>query len=304
MGIIRLGGVRVRALDLQQSIDYYTNVIGFNVVDQDKDGNVYLKGWDEFDHHSLTLVPSNQAGLEHMSFKVESPDDLVFFQKKLEGVGVKVTRIGEGSELAMGEAIAFETPAGHKIKLYAEMEKLGIQVGTLNPAPWPDGLRGIGAPRLDHLLIAAEDPQKTTDFFMHLLGFWMSERLVTTGGDLIASWLFRTNTVHDIAVIAGPPGGKLHHFAFLLDDWNEIRKAADVMAKNDVSVDIGPTRHGITRGTTIYFFDPSGNRNEVFCGSYPVYPDTPTITWTDDEIGKAVFYFQRELNERFTTVFS
>jgi len=26
----------------------------------------------------------------------------------------------------------------------------------------------------------------------------------------------------------------------------------------------GPTRHGITRGQTIYFFDPSGNRNESF----------------------------------------
>jgi catechol 2,3-dioxygenase len=27
-----------------------------------------------------------------------------------------------------------------------------------------------------------------------------------------------------------------------------------------------PARHGITRGTTIYFFDPAGNRNEVFAG--------------------------------------
>ena len=69
-------------------------------------------------------------------------------------------------------------------------------------------------------------------------------------------------------------------------------------------IDAGPTRHGITRGTTIYFFDPSGNRNEVFCGGYITYPDSPTITWTTEDIGRAIFYFEREVNERFTTVFS
>jgi hypothetical protein len=35
-------------------------------------------------------------------------------------------------------------------------------------------------------------------------------------------------------------------------------------------------RHGITRGETIYFFDPSGNRNETFAGlSYLAQPDRP-----------------------------
>ena len=51
-------------------------------------------------------------------------------------------------------------------------------------------------------------------------------------------------------------------------------------------------------------FDPSGNRNEVFCGGYITYPDFPTITWTHEDIGKAVSYFDQEVNERFTSVFS
>lgn len=303
MGIMRLGGVRIRCLDMQASIDYYTKVIGFEVTGQDKDGNVYLKGWDEFDHHSLTLTPSNRAGLEWISLKVESPDDLVFFRNKLESAGVKVQTLPAGSEMGMGEALWFEDPGGHWVKLYAEMERVGTKVGSLNPNPWPAGLQGIGAPRLDHILLAAEDAQKSTDFYMHLLGFWMSERLVTKNGDLIAAWLFRTNTVHDIAIIAGPQG-KMHHFSFLLDDWNEIRKAADVIAMNDVKIDVGPTRHGISRGLTIYFFDPSGNRNETFAGGYMPFPDSPVITWTEEEIGRGIFFFQRELNEAFTTVFT
>jgi len=71
---------------------------------------------------------------------------------------------------------------------------------------------------------------------------------------------------------------------------------------DDVSVDVGPTRHGITRGETIYFFDPSGNCNEVFSGGYITYPDFPTITWTPDQLAKGIFYISRELNEQFTTV--
>ena len=108
---------------------------------------------------------------------------------------------------------------------------------------------------------------------------------------------------HDIAFIKGP-NGKLHHFAFHLGDWNDILKAGDIFSMDDVPIDIGPTRHGITRGVTIYFFDPSGNRNEVFAGGYRTGPDFPTITWTEDQLGKGIFYITRELNDRFTTVFT
>jgi len=303
MGIIRAGGIKIRCLDLQASVDYYTKIIGFKVVGQDKDGNVYLKGWDEFDHHSLTLMQSDKIGMEHVAFKVETPDDLVFFRNKLEGAGVKVTKLAAGSEMGMGEALLFQTPAGHNVKLYAEMEQVGIDVGTTNPHPWPDDIQGIGAPIFDHLLLAAQDPQKTVDLFQHLLGFWMAERLITKNGDLIAAWLFRTNTPHDVAVIAGPDG-KIHHFAFQLEDWYQVGRAADILAKNGVPIDAGPTRHGITRGLTIYFFDPSGIRNEVYAGGYMPYPDSPVITWTEDQLGPGINFFSGSVNESFTTVFA
>jgi catechol 2,3-dioxygenase len=118
---------------------------------------------------------------------------------------------------------------------------------------------------------------------------------------VLGSWMFCTNTPHDIAFIKGP-NGKLHHFAYALTDWSEIKRAGILFAMDDVSVDVGPTQHGITRGETIYFFDPSGNRNEVFSGGYMTYPDFPSITWTADQLAKGIFYIGRELNDRFTSV--
>ena len=87
--------------------------------------------------------------------------------------------------------------------------------------------------------------------------------------------------------------------------WTPIISANFVMAKNKVKIDVAPTRHGITRGTTIYFFDPSGNRNETFAGlGYLAQPDRPVTTWSGDEIGRAIFYHSGELNEAFTTVYT
>ena len=76
------------------------------------------------------------------------------------------------------------------------------------------------------------------------------------------------------------------------------------MAYYDIPIDVGPTRHGITRGQTIYFFDPCGNRNEVFAGGYTYYPDNPTRSWTPDQIGKGIFYYERELNDAFLSVYT
>jgi (2Fe-2S) ferredoxin len=59
------------------------------------------------------------------------------------------------------------------------------------------------------------------------------------------------------------------------------------------TIDAGPTRHGSTRGHTIYFFDPSGNRNEVFTGGYWADPKLEPVTWTADKLWQGIFYWDR-----------
>jgi catechol 2,3-dioxygenase len=39
----------------------------------------------------------------------------------------------------------------------------------------------------------------------------------------------------------------------------------------------------------------------VQTGSYRTYADTPTVTWTADQLGKSIFYIQREVGESFLT---
>src|SRR3546814_5749429 len=71
-----------------------------------------------------------------------------------------------------------------------------------------------------------------------------------------------SNKPHDIAFVLQPVASRFHHVSFLLESVNDLFHAGDLIGKYEIPVDISPNRHGVTRGATIYFFDPSGNRKD------------------------------------------
>ncbi len=300
MGILRLSHVDIKVPDLDLAAAYYTEVMGLGITEQTED-RIFMKCWDEEDHHSLSVRYDPRTGLDRFSFKVENEDDLDDLERRVENYGFAVHRVSRGEEIGQGESIRFETPSGHEMELVFDVERVGNALGKVNPRLEPRGYKGIAPPRMDHLLINAEEVGEATKFYMDVLGFRLTEQIIDAEGHQIGTWMERSHSPHDLAVVSGP-NGALHHFAFWLDDWDHVRQAADILAYNAIQVDVGPTRHGVTRGNTIYFFDPMGTRNEVFTGGYRPDPDFPTITWTEDNIGKAVFYYEGEVNERFVTV--
>lgn len=300
MGILRLGHVDITVPDLDLATAYYTQVMGMLEVERTAD-SVFFKCWDEEDHHSLAVRYDPRVGIDRFSFKVEREDDLADLEDRVESYGYRVDRVGAGESIGQGESIRFETPSGHEMELVHRIDKVGGLLPKVNPHPMAVGLKGIAPPRMDHLLVTAEEVPEASKFYMDVLGFRLTEQLLDGDGHQIGTWMERSHSPHDLAVVSGPNGG-LHHFAFWLDDWDHVRQAADILAYNAIQIDVGPTRHGITRGNTIYFFDPMGTRNEVFTGGYRPDPDFPTITWTEDNIGKAIFYYEGDLNERFMKV--
>lgn len=306
MGILRLSHVDITVPDMDLAKAYYTGVMGMELTEEVGD-RAFFKCWDEEDHHSLAVRYDPRVGMDRFAFKVEREDDLAEMEQRVESYGLHVTRMHRGDEVGQGESIRFETPSGHEMELVHEVEKLGTRAGKLNPTydpllgPGPLGSVAIAPPRMDHLLINAEEVGEASKFYMDVLGFRLTEQLLGGDGHPIGMWMERSHSPHDLAVVAGT-NGALHHFAFWLDDWDHVRSAADILAHNAIQIDVGPTRHGVTRGNTIYFFDPMGTRNEVFTGGYRPDPDFPTITWTEDNIGKAVFYYEGEVNDRFVSV--
>lgn len=314
MGVLRIGHASLRVMDMAAAVRHYTQTVGMIQTMEDKHGNVYLKCWDEWDQYSVVLTPSDRAGMNHVAYKVERDSDLDEIQKKVETWGSRTTMLPEGSMPSTGRMLQFELPSGHEMRLYAQKKLVGTEVGSTNPDPWPDGLKGSGAHWLDHCLLMCELNPETginrvadnTRFMTEVLDFFLTEQVMVGPGGAIqaATWMARTTTPHDIAFVGGARSG-LHHISFFLDSWHDVLKAADVMAKTKTKIDVAPTRHGITRGETIYFFDPSGNRNETFAGlGYLAQRDRPVTTWTEDKLGSGIFYHTGDLVASFTDVYT
>ena len=302
-GVLRPGHAQIRVLDMEESVQFYTNVLGLIETGRDSQGRVYFKAWDERDHNSVVLRQADRAGMDFFAFKVLGKATLEKLDADLKAYGVKTERIPAGELLETGERVRFEAPTGHVFELYAHKTDVGNDLGYLNPEAILDGRKGISPIRLDHWQLHGKDLDGSRDLFCDVLGFSLVERILMEDGKTdMGVWLSCSTKAHDIAFIRDERDNTLHHASYLLGTWESVLKAADILTIHRASLDIGPLRHGITRGTTIYAFDPSGNRFETFCGGYEYYPDMQPIVWTWDEIGRGIFYHTRELNERFLTV--
>ena len=302
-GVMRPGHIQLRVLDMEEALKHYRDLLGLIEVERDSQGRAYLKGWSEVDKFSVVLREADEPGMDFVSYKVVDNETLDKLHKDLIEYGCNVEEIPAGELNGCGRRIRFDSPTGHMFEIFAEKEQTGKWgLSKVNPEAWPRGLKGMKATRFDHCLLYGPNIAGTLDLFQKVLGFDLAEQVLDAEGTRVAGFLTVSMKAHDVAFIEHPEPGKFHHASFFLNTWEDVLRAADLISMEDVSLDIGPTRHGLTHGKTIYFFDPSGNRSEVFCEGDYHYPDHEPVTWMAEDLGKAIFYHDRVLNDRFLTV--
>ncbi|MGB0204990.1 MAG: catechol 2,3-dioxygenase [Neptuniibacter sp.] len=302
-GVMRPGHIQLRVLDMEEALKHYRDLLGLIEVERDDQGRAYLKGWTEVDKFSVVLREADEPGMDFVSYKVLDNDTLNKLHEELIEYGCNTEEIPAGELNGCGRRIRFDSPTGHMFEIFAEKEQTGKWgLSKVNPEAWPRGLKGMKATRFDHCLLYGTNIAGTLDLFQNVLGFDLAEQVLDADGTRLAGFLTVSMKAHDVAFIEHPEPGKFHHASFFLNTWEDVLRAADLISMEDVSLDIGPTRHGLTHGKTIYFFDPSGNRSEVFCEGDYHYPDHEPVTWMAEDLGKAIFYHDRVLNDRFLTV--
>ncbi|MCG2635322.1 MAG: VOC family protein [Gammaproteobacteria bacterium] len=301
MALTRFGYASLQVMDVDAAARHYVDIVGLRETDR-VDGKVYLQAKDNQDHHCIILNPSDSAGLESIGFKVNDPADLDNAAAAAEAAGANVTRIAANEIAGQGEGVQITLPSTHLLTLYYHADKIGYACGMENPDPVGSTETGGKVNHLDHCLISAENPAEVTEFLVKVLDFGQSERAMDPGGNMMISFLFCGNTMHDLALGPGP-NGHLHHLAFMVDDRGDVVRGVDLLKEKGVpTFDYGLSRHGIGGVQTVYFHDPSGNRNEFFSGAYvtPGIPDrVPPITWTMDHLTRGAFYYENAVPETF-----
>jgi catechol 2,3-dioxygenase len=300
---IRPGLIQLKVLDLDKTLDCYKNVLGLDEVGRTSDGRVMLKAYDEFDHHSVVLRHAKEAGLDYVGFKVIDEKSLEEIKAATEKFGYKVEEVKANTEQpGFGKQYKFKICTGHEFHIYCDVDLAQDHPQVRNPDIWNKPPRGMRAVRLDHFLLYGPGIAEAERFMKEVFGMYVPEVCNNADGSRLAAWITGNNKPHDLAFVEYPKPNTIHHVGFYLQTWEDVLNAADLIAINHLKLDIGPTRHAITRGTTIYFWEPSGNRIETYCGGYTANPDNPQRIWDAEQLGRGLFYFSGEMIPSFLSI--
>lgn len=141
--VTRLGHVALHVANLERSVAFYTEVLGFEVSDvypatMMPGGMVFLRF--NADHHGIALVGgaesrATSAELHHVAFEVGSLDEVVRARDHLRACGAVITFEGRrraGCQLA----VEFEDPDGHALEIYWGLDQIGSDGQTRPPGEW------------------------------------------------------------------------------------------------------------------------------------------------------------------------
>src|SRR5438876_717909 len=71
------------------ALKHYTEVLGLiETARDDKTKRVFLKAWDEHDHHSVVLREADEAGMDYLGWRVDSPATLKKLAADVEKSGL------------------------------------------------------------------------------------------------------------------------------------------------------------------------------------------------------------------------
>lgn len=285
--IAHLGHLELLTPKLEETTRFFVDVMG--MYESGRENNsVFLRGWDDYEHHSLQLTASEKPGLGHCAFRATSPQAL---QRRVEAI--EKSGLGKGwkeDNIGHGPAYCFTDPDQHNIEIYYETEWYHAPA-ELKPALKNQASRfsdrGVGLRRLDHINFLAADVTANRIFLQECLGGRLTEQVIYEDGSEKGAWLTFTNKTYDVAIAEDAYGanGRLHHFTYAVDSREAILRAADICLEHGVFIETGPHKHAIQQTFFLYVYEPGGNRFEIAnAGARLILaPDWKPIVWSEAE---------------------
>lgn len=287
--LAHLGHLELLTPKPEASLAFFRDVLGMTETAR-AGQSVFLRGWGDYEVHTLKLTEAATGGVGHIAWRTVSPEALERRAQALEASGC-----GRGwieGDLGHGTAYQFVDPDGHLMELYYEAEKYRAPEAhrpALKNQPQRYPAHGVGVRRLDHINVLCKEVTPNRVFMEDYLGFKNREHVILDDGTEAAAWISVTPLVHDIAYTldATRQSGRLHHIAYWLDNREDILRAADIFLENGIYIETGPSKHAITHAFFLYCYEPGGNRVEVFTSGYLIFaPDWEPIVWTQAERAK------------------
>jgi catechol 2,3-dioxygenase len=288
MKIVHAGHAEIRVHNLKASKKFFTETMGLFITEE-TDTSVYLRAWQDFEHHTLMLTKGEKSALVHLGWRVEDPESLEQYARHFDEIGIAYRWIEAGAERGQGRALRFSSLSGVPMELYWEMEKYKTTdpalVSALPSFPQKFPMNGIAPRRIDHFNVMVNDVMTEQAWITEVMGIKHRYFVEKNNGQRVGSWMSISNLSHDIAVMhnRSGSGARLHHIGYYVDSAEELLRAATILVESGGKIEWGPGKHGTSGATFLYFFEPSGHRIEVWTGGMLIFaPDWEPIRWGEE----------------------
>ena len=247
--------------------------------------SVYLRGWDDYEHHTLKLTAAKVAGMGHVAFRATSPEALQRRVAMIEASGSAGAGPTETSATARPTRSTRPTTT-HGDLLRDRMVRAASELApSLKNQAQRFPARGVNVRRLDHLNLLAADVAELRQFFEDVVGMRTTEMIVLDSGEEAGAWMTATNKSYDMAFTADHYGarGRFHHVTYAVDSREEVLRAADIFLEHGVHIETGPHKHAVQQTFFLYVYEPGGNRVEVANAGARLMlaPDWQPVVWTE-----------------------
>jgi catechol 2,3-dioxygenase len=288
LAVSHIGHVELVVPDLAASKEFFVELMGLHVSEED--GNrVYLRAWQDFDHHTLLLTEGPEAQVAHIGWRVASRDDAVEIADEVErrgGEAVWTEPLSKGH----GDAVRFLTQGGLPMELYWEVEAYQASDALRSKYPSHPSKRptkGAAPRRFDHVTCSVGSVVDEQEWVCDVMGLYHRYYAMKPDKptERWGSWLSRTNIAHELGLGEMPSGtGSLHHIAYYLESPDDVLRTANMLVDQGVTLHFGPANHGTSGATCLYFAEPGGHRVELWTSGLLMFaPDWQAIEWKSED---------------------
>ena len=243
--IKRAGHSTLTTPDLDRMVDYFTRLVGLSLVAREK-GRAILA--TKAGLEAVVLERGSAVEAPRLSFQIAPGCDPGEIVSRLKKAGIKSERRSDITP-GIGEAVAFKDPKGTTLEIFSDCSF----------APDDDTFTGVMPLKFGHIAYQCPDVQSIVKFYCDMLGFRVSD----WRGDFFA--FLRCSRDHHTVNFLRDAKTAIHHIAFEVRDWSDIKRAGDILAKNNIKLTWGPLRHIIGHNIAIYHQNPDGVVIEFFC---------------------------------------
>lgn len=242
----RLGHATFATPELERHLDYWTNVVGLQVVHQDSNSALLAT---KLGQEAIGLERAGEAHLRRLSFQVAPGTDLADAAKILSAEHSIKTERRSGITPGVRDAIVFDDPKGTQIEVYSEYDFHSVDKSDTGIAPLKFG----------HVAYRVNDVQLITEFYTKVLGFRVSDWM----GDYFS--FMRCGVDHHTLNFVRNEKQALHHIAFEVRDWSELHRSSEILLKHNIPLVWGPLRHVVGHNVAAYHRTADDMRVEMFC---------------------------------------